>query len=171
MEIVEENDRFIRAKYENCKIFMIFSDFLGIRKEYLQFQFDDSKIIYLKSFECDMQHGKKGNGRILLSLLLEYIKNTRFNSENIFVSLIVLGKKRIDETGKEIQSDDAKLIQYYTKLGFRIISKDIDIMVGRLSLILTNSKSYSGGRTSRRKRPISQIKKGSIYNRKYVNYS
>jgi hypothetical protein len=132
MEIIEENDRFIRAKYENCKIFINFRDILGIRKEYLQFQLDDSKIIYLNRFECDMQQGKKGNGRILLSLMLDYIKNTRFKSENIFISLIVSGKKRIDETGKEIQSDDAKLIQYYTKLGFRILNKDNDIMVGQI---------------------------------------
>ena len=171
MEIVEENDRFIRAKYKNCKIFINFRDILGIRNEYLQFQFVDCKIIYLNSFECDMQQGKKGNGRILLSLLLEYIQNTLFKSENIFISLIVSGKKRIDETGKEIQSDDTKLIKYYTKLGFRIINKDNDIMVGRLSYILTNCKSYPGGRTSRKKRPITQIKKRSIYNRKYVNYS
>jgi hypothetical protein len=171
MEIVEENDKFIHAKYENCRIFMNFRDILGIRKEYKHFQFDDCKIIYLTHFECDMQQGKKGNGRILLSYLLEYINSTRFKSENIFISLIIAGKKRIDEMGKEIQSDDAKLIQYYTKLGFRIISKDNDIMVGRLQEILTKCKSYSGGKTSRRKRHITQIKKRSIYNRKYVNYS
>jgi hypothetical protein len=168
MEILEENDKFIHAKYENCKIFMKFSDFLGIRKEYKHFQFDDSKIIYLISFVCDMlQDKKKGNGRILLSLLLEYIKNTRFKSENIFVSLIIASKKRIDETGKEIQSDDAKLIQYYTKLGFRIINKDNDIMVGRLQDILTKCRSYNGGRTSLKKRHITQINKTSRNRKKY----
>ena len=166
MEIVEENDRFILAKYKNCEIFINFRDILEIRKEYMQFQFVDCKIIYLTSFECNMLQGKKGNGRILLTLLLEYIKNTRFKSENIFISLIVSGKKRIDEAGEEIQSDDTKLIQYYTKLGFRIINKDNDIMVGRLPFILSSCESYRGGRTSRNKRAVGQIKKTSRYNRK-----
>jgi len=164
MEIVEENDKYIITKYQNCKIFLNFTDILGIKKKFLHFQFDDSKIIYLNSFECNMLLEKKGNGRILLSLLLEYIKNTRFKSDDIFISLIVSGKKRIDEMGKEIQSNDAKLIQYYTKLGFSIIDKENDIMISRLSNILTKCKSYKAGRISRTKRKLA-FKKRSIYNR------
>jgi hypothetical protein len=170
MEILEENDKYIHVKYENCKIYMNFRDFLGIRKVYPHFQFDDSKIIYLNSFECDITNVKKGNGRILLSLLLEYINNTRFKSDNIFVSLIVSGQKRIDETGIEIQSDDAKLIHYYTKLGFKIIGKDNDIMIGRLQDILRKCKSYIGGKPSRKKRPVTNKKKRSNNNKKYAYY-
>jgi hypothetical protein len=152
MEIVEENDKVIVAKYENCKIYMHLTDFLGIKKKYLHFQFDDNRIIYLKSFECDMQQRKKGNGRILLGLMLEYIKNTRFKSENIFVSLVVAGNNRIDESGIVIKSDDTKLVQYYNKLGFSLINNDIDIMIGRLPIILIKCTRYSAGKTSRRRR-------------------
>lgn len=164
MEIVQETDSIIHAKYENCIIHMKFSDFLGIRTRYEHFQFDDTQIIYLRSFVCNMQPGKKGNGRILLSLLLEYIKNTRFKTEDIFVSLLASGNNRIDENGIEIQSDDTKLKQYYTKLGFRLISKDIDIMIGRLSVILSKCKNYNAGRISRNKRKL-RLKKRSINNR------
>jgi hypothetical protein len=183
MEIVEKNDR-IHANYENCKIVLTLRDFLGLRQTYQPLQFDDSQIIHINHFICDTSARKKGNGRILLGLVLKHIKTTYFKTEDIMVSLVVSGKKRIDETGKEIKSDDAKLIQYYTKIGFRVISKDNDIMLGRLSFIVSSCESYRGGgpeclpptlekggskkqmnKTSRNKRYVGQIKT-SCYNRK-----
>jgi len=184
MEIVEKNDR-IHANYENCKIVLTLRDFLGLRQTYQPLQFDDSQIIHINHFICDTSARKKGNGRILLGLVLKHIKTTYFKTEDVMVSLVVSGKKRIDETGKEIKSDDAKLIQYYNKLGFRVISKDNDIMLGRLPFIVASCESYPGGgpeclpttlekkggtkqmnKTSRNKRAVSQIKKTSRYNRK-----
>ena len=125
-------------------------------------------MLYISNFECDFRTEKKGNGRILLSLILDHIKKTYFKSENVMVSLIACAKTRIDETGREIVSDNAKLIKYYKKLGFRLITKDDDIMVGRLSLILTNCKSFPGGRTSRKKRPITQSNKISRNRKKNI---
>jgi len=166
MEIIEQNDKFIHAKYENCKIVVFLRDSLGIRQTYQPLQFDDSKIIHINHFICDTSAGKKGNGRILLRLVLNHIKMTYFKNVNVMISLVVCGKKRIDEMGHEIQSDDAKLIQYYTKLGFRVINKDNDIMIGRLPFIVESCDGYIGGRISRNKRAVYQIKKTSRYNRK-----
>ena len=166
MEIVEQKDKLIHAKYENCKIVLTLRDFLGLRQTYKPFQFDNIKIIHINDFTCDLRSGKKGNGRILLRLVLKHIKMTYFNTEDVMISLVVCGKNRIDEMGKELQSDDTKLIQYYTKLGFRVISKDNDIMLGRLSFIVSSCDSYRGGRTSRKKRAVGQIKKTSRFNRK-----
>ena len=158
MEIVRQNEKHVLAKYKNCEIFINLTDFLKINTKYNPNEFDDIPIIYIKEFKCDFTPGKKGNGRILLRMILEHIKNTYFKNEHVLVSLLAVSIDQIDASRNVIRSDIAKLIQYYSKLGFRQINP-IGIMIGGLTNILKQCDSYSGGRISRK--GINNIKKVS----------
>lgn len=149
MEIIEENDKSIHGKYKNCKIIIHFADFLGIKKKYHPLQFDDSKIIYIHDFMCDLSHSEKGNGRKLLVMALEYIKTKYFPNENVIVSLLAVSKKRIDASGIELQTNDDKLIRYYSSLGFKKIS-DMGFMIGSLPMIIIKSEMYNAGKSSKK---------------------
>jgi hypothetical protein len=158
MEIVTQNEKHVLAKYKNCKIFINLTDFLEINSKYNPNEFDDIPIIYIKEFKCDIISSQKGNGRILLRMVLEHIKNTYFKNEHVLVSLLAVSEERKDASGIVTRSDDAKLIQYYSKLGFRQINP-LGIMIGSLTNILKQCDSYSGGRISRK--VINKIKKVS----------
>ena len=158
MEIVTQNEKHVLAKYKNCKIFINLTDFLKINTKYNPNEFDDIPIIYIKEFKCDIISSQKGNGRILLRMILEHIKNTYFKNEHVLVSLLAVSVEQTDASGNVIRSDDAKLIKYYSKLGFRQINP-LGIMIGGLSNILKQCDIYSGGRISRR--TINKIKKVS----------
>jgi hypothetical protein len=48
-----------------------------------------------------------------MRMILEHIK------KHVLVSLFAISVEQTDASGNVIRSDDAKLIQYYSKLGFR----------------------------------------------------
>ena len=154
MEILQQNDKEIRAKFKNCEIYINLLDFLKIYKKYPPNAFDDTPIIYINEFICRLKPIEKSNGRKLLGMILEHIQNTYFKSKIVFVSLFAISMERIDSYGNVYYSDNQKLVQYYSKLGFRVIDQE-GIMLGRMNDIMIKCDSQIGGKKYRSKRRIS----------------
>ena len=154
MEIILQNDKEIHAKYKNCEIYINLIDFLKIYKKYPPNSFNDTPIIYINNFICQSKSTEKGNGRVLLSMILEYIQITYFKGNVVFVSLFAISNQRIDSNGNKIYSDNKKLVKYYERLGFKLIDSS-GIMLGRITEIVIHCNSYKAGNSNRSKRRLS----------------
>lgn len=150
MEIIlsSGNPKYLEAKYMNCKISITLDDYFKLNTDIRPGSYDGRKIIYIHDFDCDMP-GEKGNGRKLLSMVLEHIQNTYFKGEDVVVSLLAASKERKDSAGHTIPSDNNKLVRYYTNLGFTQIDQ-FGLMTGGLNQILMKCLMMKGGKTKRR---------------------
>lgn len=148
IRLSSENPKYLEANYRNCKISITLDDYFKLNTDIRPGHYNGRKIIYIHDFDCDMP-GEKGNGRKLLSMVLEHIQNTYFKGEDVVVSLLAASKERKDSAGHTIPSDNAKLVQYYTKLGFTQIDQS-GIMTGGLNQIFMKCLMMKGGKTKRR---------------------
>lgn len=165
MEIIlsSENPKYLEAKYMNCKISITLDDYFKINTDIRPGNYDGRKIIYIHDFDCDMP-GEKGNGRKLLSMVLDHIQKTYFKGQDVVVSLLAASKERKDSAGHTFSSDNAKLVQYYTKLGFTQIDQS-GLMTGGLNQIFMKCMLMNGGRMGRMGR-MSKTKRRQIRKKK-----
>jgi hypothetical protein len=155
MIIVYQGIDGITATYKNCSIEISYRDHQEIIEinKMLPMPFDidaDTQIISITLFKCDTKDSsQKGNGRVLLQMILDHIK-TLFR-DNIVVSLGASSLKPC-RSSEEQQANDIKLIKYYEKLGFIQITEEMPgIMIGKIDDIILKCKSYSAGRLSRKR--------------------
>jgi hypothetical protein len=168
MEIEQQGTDRITAKYKNCTIDISYRDMEDIDtiKTFVPMPFDldtNTKIISIVLFKCDKTDiSLKGNGRVLLQMILDHIK--RLFPQNIVVSLTAVSLDYEQSKNSEVQqAEDMKLIKYYEKLGFIQISEELPgIMIGKIDNIILKCKTYSAGRLSRKQ----NLKKKSLNVRK-----
>jgi hypothetical protein len=107
-----------RDEFGECSIRILLYDFENYGQQFIFDPFDN--VVYIDDFECkDPSNGKgRGRGRKLLFTVLNYIRSIK--GKKTYVTLTASSKSWVPG------GNDADLIKYYNRLGFRELEPMIE---------------------------------------------